>query len=540
MNPTNTRPQNTLRHHGEAVAHLDHFSYWYGGRQQRTQVTSFYDTSPSETGNPLPERQPDLDDICLAFEPGSVTLLCGLSGSGKSSIIQALNGLIPHFHAGEASGHVEVNRHDIAQTDLTECGMQSATVFQNPRTQFFTTCVCNELAFRWENQGRDPDWIRGKVAEDAKKGGITPLLDSNLTQLSGGQLQKVACVQAAASNTPLLLFDEPTSNLSVQAIDMFAEQLREYKKQGRTIVIAEHRLYFLRGLIDRALLVEHGRITRSFTGDELFSLTPEERAKLGLRSLTRPAWPDETARSQPKAQTEHDIADSRPSQGLSLRNLQFAYGSTPVLDIDHVDLPAGKISVVIGPNGAGKSTLARIICGLEHPDKQSKLLFDGDPVSDKQRVRNSYIVMQDVHRQLFSDSVLGELTVGMRRKEAEQVDGMRLLDRFGLADKSDAHPLALSGGQKQRLVIAAAETCSKRVYVFDEPTSGVDFTHLRIIVQELRKLADQGAVVIVITHDGELLESCADNIVRLLPLDEARRNNVGQAHAWANTPINAD
>ena len=148
--------------------------------------------------------------------------------------------------------------------------------------------------------------------------------------------------------------------------------------------------------------------------------------------------------------------------------------------------------------------------------------------------------MQDVHRQLFSDSVLGELTVGMRRKEAEQVDGMRLLDRFGLADKSDAHPLALSGGQKQRLVIAAAETCSKRVYVFDEPTSGVDFTHLRIIVQELRKLADQGAVVIVITHDVELLESCADNIVRLLPLDEAHRNNVGQAHAWANTPINAD
>lgn len=156
MNPTNTRPQNTLRHHGEAVAHLDHFSYWYGGRQQRTQVTSFYDTSPSETGNPLPERQPDLDDICLAFEPGSVTLLCGLSGSGKSSIIQALNGLIPHFHAGEASGHVEVNRHDIAQTDLTECGMQSATVFQNPRTQFFTTCVWQRTCVPLGESGTRP------------------------------------------------------------------------------------------------------------------------------------------------------------------------------------------------------------------------------------------------------------------------------------------------------------------------------------------------------------------------------------------------
>ncbi len=347
-------------------------------------------------------------------------------------------------------------------------------------------------------------------------------------------------MQAAASDTPLLLFDEPTSNLSVQAIDMFAEQLREYKKQGRTIVIAEHRLYFLRGLIDRALLVEHGRITRSFTGDELFSLTPEERAKLGLRSLTRPAWPDETARSQPKAQTEHDIADSRPSQGLSLRNLQFAYGSTPCSISTMWTFPPAKSAWSSARTVREKALWRASSADWNTPTKQSKLLFDGDPVSDKQRVRNSYIVMQDVHRQLFSDSVLGELTVGMRRKEAEQVDGMRLLDRFGLADKSDAHPLALSGGQKQRLVIAAAETCSKRVYVFDEPTSGVDFTHLRIIVQELRKLADQGAVVIVITHDGELLESCADNIVRLLPLDEARRNNVGQAHAWANTPINAD
>lgn len=530
-----------------AVAYLDHFSYWYGGRAQRTQATSFYDTTPPAASEPQPERRPDLDDISLSFAPGSITLLCGLSGSGKSSIIQALNGLIPHFHAGEGDGHVVVSRHDIAQTELTDCGMQSATVFQNPRTQFFTTCVRNELAFRWENQGRDPDWIRARVADDAAQGGITPLLDSSLTQLSGGQLQKIACVQAAASDTPLLLFDEPTSNLSVQAIDEFAEQLREYKRQGRTIVIAEHRLYFLRGLIARAFLIENGRIARSFTGDELFSLTREERASLGLRSLDRPAWPDETARSQPSVepvQTVQTVQTETPeaaetdetADGLHLRSVRFSYGPKQVLNIDRLDFPAGRISVIIGPNGAGKSTLARIICGLERPDKRSRLLFDGVEVNDKQRVRNSYIVMQDVHRQLFSDSVLGELTVGMGRKEAEQVDGMRLLDRFGLAAKSTAHPLALSGGQKQRLVIAAAETCHKNVYVFDEPTSGVDWKHLRVIVQELRRLADQGAVVIVITHDGELLESCADHIVRLLPLDQAKANGVLQAHAWSREP----
>lgn len=182
--------------------------------------------------------------MTFAIPRGTVTLLCGPSGSGKSSIIQCLNGLIPHFHPVVLRGSVSVMGHEVPSMTLAECGSLAATVFQNPRTQFFTSTVRSELAFRWENQARDPAWIRERVLRDAADAGITDLLDKNLLQCSGGQLQRVACAQAASADTPLLLFDEPTSNLSPRTIDEFTERLRYYKQQGRTIVIAEHRLYF--------------------------------------------------------------------------------------------------------------------------------------------------------------------------------------------------------------------------------------------------------------------------------------------------------
>ena len=160
-----------------------------------------------------------LHGIGLDIEPGTVTLICGASGSGKSSVLRLINGLIPHFHTVEGTGTVTVDRHNVAETEVHQMGTLTATVFQNPRTQFFTTDVDSELAFAGENYQLPPDTIRARSAEALEYVGISDLAGRNLWGLSGGQLQKVACAQAYAQDTPILLFDEPTSNLDPESIE---------------------------------------------------------------------------------------------------------------------------------------------------------------------------------------------------------------------------------------------------------------------------------------------------------------------------------
>ncbi|MGO3358965.1 MAG: ABC transporter ATP-binding protein, partial [Bifidobacterium crudilactis] len=244
------------------VATIDHVSFWYGA--DPAQRSTYYSPATPETASPesahtLHEGSssprsdaPTLNDITLDIAPGTVTLLCGASGSGKTSALQLLNGLVPHFHHGTITGAVRVSDLDIGSADIGTCGEVSATVFQNPKTQFFTSAVRSELAFRMENHGVPQEAMNASVKSTAEESGIGYLLERQLKQMSGGELQKVACAQAISAHTPLLLFDEPTSNLSVEAIEDFTAMLTRLKHQGRTIVIAEHRLYFLRGLIDQA------------------------------------------------------------------------------------------------------------------------------------------------------------------------------------------------------------------------------------------------------------------------------------------------
>ena len=218
-----------------------------------------------------------LHGISLDIEPGTVTLICGASGSGKSSVLRLINGLIPHFHTVEGTGTVTVDGHNVAETEVHQMGTLTATVFQNPRTQFFTTDVDSELAFAGENYQLPPDTIRARSAEALEYVDISDLAGRNLWGLSGGQLQKVACAQAYAQDTPILLFDEPTSNLDPESIEDFAALLRRLKEQGKTLVIAEHRVYFLAGIADRVILVEDGRIAQEFTGEEFFQLNDARR-----------------------------------------------------------------------------------------------------------------------------------------------------------------------------------------------------------------------------------------------------------------------
>ncbi len=445
--------------------------------------------SPTEHG---------LDDLSFEAAPGTLTLMCGPSGSGKSTALRLLNGLVPGFHGGEFDGAVHVAGVDVPNTPLHDAGRTTATVFQNPRTGFFNARVIDEIAFGLENLGLPRAEILDRVDEAAAVTDVAHLLDRDIMRLSGGEVQRVATAAAMAAEPRVLLFDEPSSNLSPGAVADLRALISDLRGRGVTMVVAEHRLHYLHGLVDQVLYLRDGRIAARFGGEEFFSLDDAARRDLGLRRLTpTPARePDPWACDAP---------------GLRVEGLRFGYGrGTTVLDIGRMDFPAGRITALTGPNGAGKTTLARVVCGLEKEGRDSAVTLDGERLKPERRRDIAYIVMQDVARQLFTESVEHEVQLGL-----DDVDVPALLAEVDLAGLEDRHPQSLSGGQRQRLVIASAMARRPRICIFDEPTSGVGREHLLAIGSLMRRLADDGVVVIVITHDEELIEACADRVVAL-------------------------
>ena len=453
-----------------------------------------------------------LDDVDMDVTPGALTLVCGASGSGKSTVLRLLNGLIPNFHEGELSGRVLIDDEDVSSAPIERSGLRTATVFQNPASQFFTTTVADELAFAPQNYRVEAGEIRRRRAGALEELGIGDLADRDLRTLSGGQVQKVACAQALAQRTPVILLDEPTSNLDPRAIDDVRATIGRLKAAGRTLVVAEHRVYFLRGLVDEVVIMGRGRVVHRMAGEELWRIGEARRKELGLRALERPRLAVRPAGlaaiaggpgGRPGAD---DVADDAAgnaagdgADGLLIENLQVERSGRLVLDIPRLFFPAGAVTGVVGANGVGKTTLARAVCRLQRARRGARMSLGGREL----RSGRAFLVMQDVHRQLFTESVSQEASAPQ-------------LERLDLAALADRHPLSLSGGQKQRLVIATAIDQDARVLILDEPTSGVDHRHLVAIAAELRDLAREGRVVIVISHDVEFLNECADRVIDMV------------------------
>jgi energy-coupling factor transport system ATP-binding protein len=475
----------------------------------------------SAASGAVAEAPTSIRDVSLDLPAGSATLLCGPSGSGKSTLLRLLGGLAPQLHGGTVAGRITVSGEEMPQVDVRDVVQVAATVFQNPRTQFFTTEVASELAFGLENQGLAREAILDRVAEAAGLTGIAPLLGRSLETLSGGQLQVVACTAALAQQPGIILLDEPSGNLSAESIGILQRVLRSLRKAGHTLVIAEHRLAY----VDRVVLLDGGAVAHDVEARDFYAWSDEKRRALGLRRLRE----GERGRGTEAAGPETSERSSSAAGGLEIRDLRFSYGRTLVTDIPHMELRRGEITALTGPNGAGKSTLARILTGLTRQDAGT-ISLDGRTLSSRARTRSCAMVLQDVDRQLFGETVVADVTMGLSRTARAELDLPALLASTGLDGLEERHPQSLSGGQRQRVAIAGATAQAADVYVFDEPTSGVGYAHLLGIVTLLRSLARAGAVVLVITHDQELIDEAADTVLRLTPVTHGKDRH-GRLHS---------
>lgn len=484
-----------------------------------------------------------VEDLNFTVEAGECIVLTGRSGCGKTTVTRLVNGLIPDFFPGKLSGQVLVNGEDIGDKELYELAKNTGSVFQNPRTQFFNTDTDGEIAFGMENSGVPGQEMKEKVKNTAEDLHIERLLGRSIFSLSGGEKQKIAFASVYAMNPDIYLLDEPSSNLDMDSIEDLRQHIALLKQQGKTILIAEHRLYYLRNLADRIFYLDKGKVRHIWTGQEFLNLSEKERKDLGLRAAEyiapllrvagnpplRVAGKKVTLGEAREMQKEHrsklhglsEMHSSEESKKtregeelLEVKNLSIGYGKETILSNLNFQVKAGEIIAITGHNGAGKSTLCRTLCGLKKPLAGS-IFWNGRPCREKERLKNSYMVMQDVNYQLFADSVEHECGFGIQSPDREQItETMKLLDLY---EYKDRHPNTLSGGQKQRVAVAVSMICRKDILIFDEPTSGLDYESMCAVAELMKELAGMGKLIFVVTHDFELMELACTRELHLFP-----------------------
>ena len=462
------------------------------------QVTFQYDNAP--------ENAHSIRNINLTIQNGECVVLCGRSGCGKTTITRLINGLIPHYYEGVLSGYVSVDGAEIKKQKLSKISQHVGSVFQNPRSQFFNVDTTSELAFGCENQGLPKEDVLERIADAANHFCLNGLLNRSIFELSGGEKQRIACASVYAVHPDIFVLDEPSSNLDPASIQQLKDVLLKLKAEGNTLVISEHRLYYLLDIADRFIWLDQGEVRSVYTREEILAFSPAQISAMGLRALDL---------KQVESEAVHL---KHPEHEFTFQKLECKVSGHSVLHIKSLQIPAGEIVAVIGHNGAGKSTFAGCLCGIRK--HTGKVFYDRTERNAKKRLKESYMVMQDVNHQLFTESVLEEVLLSMPGKDSDEspenvAKAEAILTEMDLLPYKACHLMGLSGGQKQRVAIASAIASERPVILFDEPTSGLDLFHMRQVADSVKGLADSGKTIVIVTHDPEFILRCCNYVIHL-------------------------
>lgn len=451
------------------------------------------------------ENTPTLRKVSGNIPAGRCVVLCGGSGCGKSTLLRCVNGLIPQFYEGELTGFCRLDGQDTAGMSIGEIGELAASVFQDPRSQFFTVNSSNEVAFGLENHGLPQEKIRDRVDKAFRTFHLEHLKNRNVYELSSGERQLISILSAWAMDTDIFLLDEPTANLDFAATQQLKNILLELKKQGKTLLLSEHRLYYLADIADEYWIMANGEIKHKYTAEEAKALLPLQLHTLCLRTLDL----EQITVSERPPQPEN------MPQAFSVSNLRYEYGRKNRAILSDVNLSVCEHEIVglVGANGCGKTTLGKLIAGLYRSTGGEISLF-GKTQKPKQLQKQVLFIMQEAEFQFFTNSVLHELQYGHKITAEFEKKTETLLKSMDMWECRDRHPFSLSGGQMQRLTLMMAYLSEKPIIILDEPTAGQDAESLKRCAKLIREMRKE-KTVLIITHDLELIADACDRCIGL-------------------------
>ena len=439
-----------------------------------------------------------LKNISLNIKKGECILLTGKSGSGKSSIINSINGLAVRYDGASIDGSIRIRNKDIKNLKLYEISMLVSSVFQNPKTHFFNVNTTLELLFYLENIGLSRYEMDKRLTEMLNLFPIEHLLNRDIFKLSGGEKQILCIAASYISGTEIIVLDEPSSNLDEENIKVIKEMLVQLKDKGKTLIISEHRIFYLMDIIDKIFLIKDGEIQSEYTKIDFMKFSTKKLNELGLRD---------------KIKTKLTVPEIKNSGNFNVKNIEFKFnGVDNKLLLKNISFEMGKIYGIVGTNGLGKSTLLRCLIGCERKSKD-EIYLDDKRLSKTDRIKISSLVMQDVNHQLFTDSVMSEVSLGIKNVEISYVED--ILKKLDLYELKDCHPMSLSGGQKQRVAIASVLYKNSKLLFFDEPTSGMDYYNMMNISHLINECKSNEKIIFIVSHDQEFLNSIADYVVYL-------------------------
>jgi energy-coupling factor transport system ATP-binding protein len=439
-----------------------------------------------------------IKNINLSVRSGEFVVLTGGSGCGKTTITRIVNGLAEKFYEGKLTGNTEIFGTSISKYPLYEIGKIVGSIFQDPKSQFFASVTEDEIAFGCENYGIAGEELDTRVSEALQRINGDMLRGKEIYSMSSGEKQKIAVASVHAVNPKIYVFDEPSANLDMYSVKILKELMRKLKAEGHTVLVAEHRLYYLTHLADRFLYMKDGEIQKEWSPKELLALPEDERKIIGIRAADLKQVKIETTKSE------------KQKEALVVKDLSFYYGKHSIFKNISFQACIGDLIAVVGHNGVGKTTLSNILCGIQK-EKKGKILYNGKELLPRKRRKAAYFVMQNTDCQLFGDSVLEELRLNKKNADESEMD--ELLKLYDLYELKKHHPATLSGGQKQRLTVAVSDWIDTPILILDEPTSGLDFQNMQRISQHLRTLAHAGKTIFVITHDYEFAAMTCNKVL---------------------------
>ncbi|MBA3946312.1 MAG: energy-coupling factor ABC transporter ATP-binding protein [Herpetosiphonaceae bacterium] len=500
---------------------------------------------------------PVLNNVSFTIAEGEFVLLAGASGVGKSTLLRAINGLVPHFYGGNWGGRVVVAGRDTRTHEPRALADVVGMVLQDPEAQMVADLVEDELVFGMENLAIDPRVMRRRVEEVLDQLEIAHLRQRRTSSLSGGERQRVAIAAVLALQPQILVLDEPTSQLDPHGAEEVLTAVQKLNADlGLTVVLGEHRLERVVQYVDRVLFLEPAVATdrpggwRLDTPEAVLRSAPfapplvEFGRTVGWQPLPltikaarqyvtaagwdrpisdTPATIDSHATQQRNSVFRRRRSSPPPQEvaALGVRGLSVQRDGRTVLREINVEVASGELLAIMGRNGSGKTTLLRAIMGLQpytgHVRVDGQLL---DTQPTEVRARSLGYVPQDPRALLFQPSVGEELRWTLLQHgitETALIDTRiaETLKLLGLLHLAERYPRDLSSGEQQRVALAALLVVDPPVLLLDEPTRGMDYHNKASLVDGLKAIQQAGHTVVLVTHDVELVASCADRIVIL-------------------------